>query len=107
MFNIKPNTGEATMTLAQALINTELASNETRANKFLRNANELLDLEATIVQCPNEDCYNGCIISYCDCFNNPKCSRCNGKGVAQARCPTCKGEGEVLMHTDGRIEVLI
>ena len=95
------------MTLAQALINTELASNETRAQKFLRNATELLDLEATIVQCPNEDCYNGCIISYCDCLNNPKCSRCNGKGVVQTRCPTCKGEGEVLMHKDGTIEVLV
>jgi len=80
---------------------------ESPDKQLARKAKALLDNEATIIQCPNEDCYNGCIISYCDCLNNPKCSRCNGKGVVQTRCPTCKGEGEVLMHKDGRIEVLI
>jgi len=95
------------MTLAQALINTELASNETRAQKFLRNANEILSHRATITQCPNDDCYNGYIISYCDCLNDPKCSRCNGKGVIQVRCEVCKGQGEVLMYKNGKVEALI
>ena len=92
---------EATMTLAQALINTELASNETRAQKFLRNANELLDLEATIVQCP-DCCGDKGRWLYCDWCGGQGCRHCQ-----KEICPTCKGEGEVLMHKDGTIEVLI
>ena len=83
------------------------AIQETRSDKLKRNACELLDNTATIVHCPNDDCYNGYLITYCDCLNNPKCSRCNGKGVIQERCPVCEGEGEVLMYKDGSIEVLI
>ena len=79
---------------------------ETQSDKFKRNARELLDNTATIVHCPNDDCYNGYIISYCDCLNNPKCSRCNGKGVIQERCGLCKGEGWVKMDNEGRLEAI-
>jgi DnaJ-class molecular chaperone len=96
---------EATMTLAQALINTELASNETRANKFLRNANELLDREATIVTCPECEGLRR-HERYCDC-NGVGCHWCNGDGIIFTTCQMCKGEGEVLMHKDGTIEVLV
>ena len=95
------------MNTAENLINLYLEENETRAQKFLRNACELLDNTATIVHCPNDDCYSGYTITYCNCLNDPKCMRCYGKGVVADRCPTCKGEGEVLMHKDGTIEVLI
>ena len=98
---------EATMTLAQALINTELASNETRAMKFRRNACEILEDKATIVTCP--DCEG---LRYhekqCDCYPNPNgCSECGGKGWYGIRCNTCGGEGQVLMYKDGHTEVLI
>ena len=39
--------------------------------------------------------------------DDPKCSRCNGKGVIQVRCEVCKGQGEVLAYNDGRREPLI
>ena len=93
--------------LAERLIDIELGTNETRAKKFLRNANELLNLEATIVTCP--DCEGlGYIEHQCDCSPNPNgCSECGFKGWYGTRCDTCQGEREVLMHNDGRIEVLI
>jgi len=93
--------------LAQQLIDLELSTNETRAQKFLRNACELLDNTATIVHCPNDDCYGGYTITYCNCLNDPKCLRCYGKGVIQVRCEVCKGQGEVLAYPDGRRESLI
>lgn len=80
---------------------------EARKDKFKRNIYELDTKQATIIHCPNHDCYNGYLITYCDCLNSPKCSRCNGKGVISERCPTCEGQAEVLMHSDGRIEVLV
>ena len=97
---------EATM-LAERLIDLELGNNETRAHKFLRNANELLDLEATIIHCP--ECINGYVREKsCHCAPNPAgCSDCDYTGYIKEKCYLCKGEGEVLMHTDGRIEVLI
>jgi hypothetical protein len=107
MFNIKPNTGEVKDMLTATLINLELGNNETRAHKFLRNANELLDLEATIIHCP--ECINGYVREKsCHCAPNPAgCSDCDYTGYIKEKCYLCKGEGEVLMHTDGRIEVLI
>lgn len=80
---------------------------ESPAKQLARKAKALLDNEATIIQCTNDDCYGGYIISYCDCLNDPKCSRCNGKGVIQVRCDVCKGQGEVLAYPDGRREPLI
>ena len=107
MFNIKPNTGEVKDMLTATLINLELGNNETRANKFLRNATELLDLEATIIHCP--ECINGYVREKsCHCAPNPAgCSDCDYTGYIKEKCYLCKGEGEVLMHTDGRIEVLV
>jgi len=97
---------EATM-LAERLIDLELGNNETRAHKFLRNANELLDLEATIIHCP--ECINGYVREKsCHCAPNPAgCSDCDYTGYIKEKCYLCKGEGEVLMYKDGRIEVLI
>ena len=93
--------------LAERLIDLELGNNETRAHKFLRNANELLDLEATIIHCP--ECINGYVREKsCHCAPNPAgCSDCDYTGYIKEKCYLCKGEGEVLMHNDGRIEVLI
>ena len=107
MHNIKPNTGEVKDMLTATLINLELGNNETRANKFLRNATELLDLEATIIHCP--DCDNGYVRDKsCHCSPNPAgCPDCDYTGYLKTRCEVCKGQGEVLAYNDGRIEVLI
>ena len=41
-------------------------------------------------------------------FGNPAgCPDCDYTGYLKTRCELCKGDGEVLMHNDGRIEVLI
>ena len=81
--------------------------NETKAQKFARQARDLLDLEATIIHCP--DCDNGYVRDKsCHCSPNPAgCPDCDYTGYLKTRCELCKGEGEVLMHNDGRIEVLI
>lgn len=54
-----------------------------------------LDRETYFIPCNNDDCYKGHIIFYCDCMNDPKCSRCGGKGVIVQDCPDCKGKGEI------------
>ena len=95
------------MTACEVMIGIEIGNNETRAQKFLRNANELLDNKATVIHCPNDDCYNGYVIAYCDCLGDPKCWRCYGKGVVAEACPECRGQGEVLAYPDGRREALI
>jgi len=95
------------MTACLAMINLELSTNESRAMKFRRNACEILDNQATIVTC--NDCEGlRQHEKQCDCYPNPNgCAECKGKGWYGVRCPTCKGEGQVLMYPDGHTEPLI
>lgn len=104
------------MTLAQALINTELATNESRAAKFARQSGALLSTDdspaiATIVTCPNEECVNGYIPKQHNCwehgYSDEGCPDCNWLGYTAPKCEQCKGEGQVLMYKDGTVEALI
>ena len=95
------------MNACEAMIDIELGTNETRAQKFARNAGELLSDKAVIVTCP--DCEG---LRYherdCSCSPNPNgCSECRHTGRIGIPCQTCKKQGEVLMYADGRIEALI
>lgn len=81
---------------------------ESRSDKFARNAAELLSDEATIVTCP--DCEGLMFIKVdCECypFNPNGCAMCDYKGWTKQTCVTCKGEGQVLMHKDGYMEALL
>ena len=74
---------------------------ESPAKQLARKAKALLDNEATIVQCP-DCCGDKGRWLYCDWCGGQGCRHCQ-----KEICATCKGEGEVLMHKDGTIEVLV
>ena len=99
------------MTACLAMINLELSTNESRAAKFSRNAAELLNNEAVIVTCPNEECVNGYTPKQHDCwahgYSDEGCPWCNNLGYTAPMCEICKGQGEVLMYPDGHTEPLI
>lgn len=86
------------MNASEAAIKIELATNETRAQRFLKEVNTIVRHPGSYITCP--DCEGEGGMSWvCEMCGGEGCRHCR-QGMVFLPCKTCNGQKEVYKIDD-------